>query len=107
MTALPLPVARGLKKLGSDMRDARRRRRIGTAIMAQRARISKPTLARLERGDPTVAMGIWATVLFVLGFDQALAEAADARRDQIGLELEAEALPKRITTRRGKAGTAS
>ena len=50
--ALPIPVARALRKLGHDIKDARRRRRIPMEIAAQRASISKPTLIRVERGDP-------------------------------------------------------
>jgi DNA-binding XRE family transcriptional regulator len=93
---LPLPVARALRKLGSDIRDARRRRRIPTRIMAQRASISPTTLAKLEKGDPGVQLGIYATVLFILGFTDRVAELADVRQDKAGLQLEEEHLPERI-----------
>ncbi len=65
--SLPLPAARALHKLGGDIRDARRRRRIPTATMAQRAAISRTTLAKVEKGDPGVGIGIYATALFILG----------------------------------------
>jgi len=94
--SLPLPVARALRKLGGDIRDARRRRRIPTTMMAQRASISRTTLTKIEKGDPGVQLGIYATVLFVLGLTDRLAELADLRGDQAGLELEAEHLPRRI-----------
>ena len=48
----PAPVARALRKLGHDIRDARRRRRIPVAILAQRASISRMTLNKVEKGDP-------------------------------------------------------
>ena len=96
---LPLPVKRALAKVGADLRDARRRRRIPTATMAERALISRTTLNRVEKGDPGVSLGIDATVLFVLGLEGRVAELADARHDAVGLDLEAEALPKRIRTR--------
>ena len=96
MITLPLPVARALRKLGNDMKDARRRRRIPIAIAAQRASISKPTLMRIERGDPKVAIASYATVLFVLGMADRLAELADARNDDVGMQLEEEQLPQRI-----------
>ncbi len=54
MLNYPLPVTRALRKLGHDIRDARRRRRLPMAIVMQRASISKPTLIKIERGDPTV-----------------------------------------------------
>ena len=93
---MPLPVRRALSKLGHDMRDARRRRRIPAAIAAQRASISRTTLVKIEKGDPGVAMGSYATVLFVTGMAQGLADLADARNDRAGLQLEEERLPKRI-----------
>ena len=61
----PLPVLRLLGKLGSDIRDARLRRRIRTVTLAERALISRTTLHRIERGDPGDSMGNYATVLFV------------------------------------------
>ena len=92
---LPLPVRHALAKVGADLRDARRRRRIPTATMAERAMISRTTLSKVEKGDPGVSLGIYATVLFVLGLESRVAELADARHDAEGLDLEAEALPKR------------
>jgi len=64
ITTVPLPVRGILKKLGEDIANARKRRRIATATMAQRANISRPTLLRLEHGDAGVSLGIFATVLF-------------------------------------------
>lgn len=94
--SLPIPIKRNLHKLGLDIRDARRRRRIPAAIVAQRASISRTTLGKIEKGDPGVAMGIYATVLFVLGLSERLADIADPKNDPVGLQLEQEHLPKRI-----------
>jgi DNA-binding XRE family transcriptional regulator len=93
---LPLPVQRVLRKLGQDIRDARRRRRIPTTIMAARASISRTTLGKIEKGDPGVSLGIYATVLFVLGLAERLGDLADIRTDTVGLALEEERLPQRI-----------
>jgi hypothetical protein len=93
---LPLPAKRALAKLGEDIRNARLRRRIPTAIMAARAFISRTTLLKVERGDPGVSLGIYATVLFVLGLVPRLADLADARDDEVGLQLDEERLPQRI-----------
>ena len=98
--ALPVPVKHALRKLGRDIRDARRRRRIPVAIAAQRASISRMTLAKIEKGDPGVAMGIYATVLFVLGLASPLADLADPKNDPTGLQLEEDRLPQRIRTPR-------
>ena len=105
ISSIPLPVRSVLKKLGGDIADARKRRRISTATMAERARISRPTLVRLERGDANVSVGICATVLFILGMQDRLAELADASHDGTGLDLETESLPKRIDGPRRKRAT--
>lgn len=94
--ALPIPVRRALRKLGQDIRDARRRRRIPVRIAAERASISRMTLLKIEKGEPGVAMGSYATVLFVLGLADRLADIADPKHDAIGLQLEGDRLPKRI-----------
>ena len=93
---LPIPVRRTLRKLGAEMRDARRRRRIPTTVMAERAFISRMTLSKIEKGDPSVSFGYYATVLFVLGMNERLADLADPRHDTVGLNLQDERLPKRI-----------
>ena len=96
VTKLPLPVARALRKLGEDIRDARRRRRIPVAILAERASISRTTLHRIEKGDAGVSAGNYATVLFALGLIDRLAAVADATHDTTGRVLEEERLPQRI-----------
>lgn len=101
--SLPLPVKRALKKLGSDLADARKRRRISTNTMAERAMISRTTLVKVERGDQGVSLGIYATVLFVLGMAERIADLADASRDRTGLDLESENLPKRISSPRKRS----
>jgi DNA-binding XRE family transcriptional regulator len=92
----PIPVTRAIRKLGHDVRDARRRRRIPATILAERASISRTTLHKVEQGDPGVSLGIYATVLFVLGMIDRLGDLADPKHDSVGLELEEEHLPERI-----------
>jgi transcriptional regulator with XRE-family HTH domain len=93
---LPIPVRRALRKMGEDIRNARRRRRIQAKILAERASITRSTLHRIEKGDAGVSMGIYATVLFALGMLDRLADVGDALHDQVGWNLEEEILPKRI-----------
>ena len=93
---LPLPVLRALRKLGADMRDARRRRRIPTTILAERALISRTTLGKVEKGDPGASVGAFATVLFVLGLVDRLGYLVDPMHDKVGVALEDERLPKRV-----------
>ena len=99
LLSLPLPVRRALLKLGKDIREARIRRRIPMAILAQRAQMTRMTLYKIERGEAGVSMGAYASVLFVLGLADRLAGIADVRSDEVGLALEEERLPKRIRLR--------
>jgi DNA-binding XRE family transcriptional regulator len=103
---LPLPVRRALRKLGADLRDARRRRRVPTAVLAERASISRATLVKIEKGDPSVALGLYATVLFALNLADRLADLADVTSDAVGLQLEEERLPQRIRLGRPKGASA-
>lgn len=98
----PIAVRRALKQLGSDLRDARRRRRIPTALMAERVGVTRMTLAKAERGDGSVSIGVYASMLFVLGLLDRLAQLGSAREDVVGMALEAERLPQRIHLKRPK-----
>jgi hypothetical protein len=100
--SLPLPVTRALRKLGSDINEARRRRRIPGKILAQRASMSRTTLVKVEKGDPTVAFGNVATVLYLLGLTDRLAVLADPGADSLGLQMATEHLPQRVRLPGGK-----
>lgn len=102
---LPLKTRKALRQLGSDLRDARKRRRLPTAVVAERAQISLPTLRRVEKGDASVSLGVYATVLWVLGLSERLGRLAAPETDAIGLELEEERLPKRIHLKRSNPPT--
>jgi DNA-binding XRE family transcriptional regulator len=102
---LPIPVKNALRKLGRDIRDARRRRRIPVALAAERASISRTTLVKIEKGDPGVAIGSYATVLLVVGMVDHLADLADPKNDTVGLQLEEEHLPQRIRVARKQKRT--
>lgn len=97
----PLPLTRALRKFGADINDARRRRRISVAVMAERASISRVTLNKIEKGDPGVSFGSYAMVVFILGLTDRLSDLIDIKHDAVGLELAEKELPKRIR----KAGT--
>jgi transcriptional regulator with XRE-family HTH domain len=94
--SIPLPAAHALRKLGRDLALARRKRGISTADMAARLFVSRDTLWRLERGDPTVALGTLSTATFVLQLHDRLANLAAAASDALALSLDEERLPKRI-----------
>jgi len=97
---LPGPALKALQKLGSDICDARRRRRITMALLAERAGITADTLKQIEKGNPATSMGGYATVLFSLGMSDRLRDIADASHDLTGLRLDEENLPRRIRMRK-------
>ena len=97
---LPLGLRRSLAKFGHDLAVARRKRHLTVAMMAERTGLAISTYARIEKGDPSVAMGAYAMALFVLGFGEAFGTLTDARRDEVGLMLDEEHLPKRVRSKK-------
>ncbi|HEY3761127.1 MAG TPA: helix-turn-helix transcriptional regulator [Verrucomicrobiae bacterium] len=95
-SSIPLPAAHALRKLGRDLALARRKRGISTSDMAARLFVSRDTLWRLERGDPTVALGTLVTATFVLGLHDRLANLASPASDELALGLDERRLPQRI-----------
>jgi transcriptional regulator with XRE-family HTH domain len=96
----PAAVRRVLRKLGADIHDARRRRRLPMAVVAERAFTSRSTLQKIEAGDANVSIGIYAAVLQALGLLDGLGESADIARDSVGHALASAELPKRVRLRR-------
>ena len=99
--AAPAAVRRVLRKLGADIHDARRRRQLTMAVVADRAFTTRATLQRVEDGDPSVGMGIYAAVLHALGLLDGLTTVADVSVDTQGQILGANQLPKRVRLARG------
>ena len=93
---LPQSVKRSLIKFGTDLSIARRKRQLTVAMMAERLGVSKATYTRMEKGDPSVAMGAYAQTLFVLGFGTIFGDLIDQRKDDQGLLLDLERIPKRV-----------
>ncbi len=89
-------VRKALTKLGGDIRDARRRRRLTMAVVADRAFTSRATLQRIEQGDPAVSVGIYAGVLHSMGLLEGVGKLADSSVDSVGQAMADEALPRRV-----------
>lgn len=86
LSSLPPEASAFLGTLGEHLALARLRRQESQKQWAARLGVSVPTLIRLERGDPTVSMGVYATALWLLGLSGGLAELADPARDMRVLE---------------------
>ena len=93
---LPLPVERAIRKLGSDIALARRRRHISQESLAERMGASLSTVRRMEKGDVRVPIHFFGRALHVFGEIQALEHLLDSASDDLGLALMDERLPKRI-----------
>lgn len=96
----PAAVRRALRKLGADIHDARRRRRLPMAVVAERAFTSRSTLQRVEAGDTNVSIGIYAAVLQSLGLLEGLGQIADIANDPVGQALASAELPKHAHLKR-------
>jgi transcriptional regulator with XRE-family HTH domain len=96
----PAIVRRTLHKLGGNIKDARRRRRLPMAVVAERAFTSRSTLQRIETGDPNVGIGIYAAVLNALGLLDGIGDLADITHDTVGQALATAELPARARIRR-------
>ncbi len=95
-STLPKAARQALAKLGEDIAVARKKRRISTVSMAERAFISRGTLYKVEKGDPSVSIGIYATVLAIMGLVDDLGDVADRTSDTLGLDIDEDRLPKKI-----------
>ena len=62
---------------------------------AERLMISRATLQRMERGDPTVALGAWVTAAWLLGRLTDLQAVFNPDLDETGKRLERQYLPRR------------
>jgi transcriptional regulator with XRE-family HTH domain len=91
LSKLPPQTLRALEALGSHLAVARIRRKESLATRAKRIGVSIPTLTRLESGDPTVSMGIYATALWLIGRDGELARIASPEHDKGALEMDVQA----------------
>lgn len=88
-------VRRALKQLGSDLKTARLRRGLPMQVVAERASTTRQTLQRVERGEPSVSMGIYAQVMHALGLLDELAVLAHPGTDEVGLARSVQQLPQR------------
>lgn len=97
---LPIRLRRSLRKLGGDLSIARRKRAFTVEMMAERVGVARTTYLKVEKGEPSVSLGVYAMTLFVLGFEEGLTNLADPRNDETGLVLDVERLPKRVRAKR-------
>ena len=91
---------RSLTDLGENIRLARLRRKFSTIQISERAGIARNTLRAIERGDPSVAFGAYANVLFCLGLEKDL--GLIAHDDELGRRLQDAGLSTKARAPRSK-----
>jgi transcriptional regulator with XRE-family HTH domain len=97
-------ISRLLEGYGSNLKLARLRRKYSAEAVAQRAGVSRKTLSKVEKGDPAVAMGIYARVMQVLRLENDLGKLAVD--DPLGRKLQdADLAPKRRAPKRRSEAT--
>ena len=83
-----------LRQMGEQIKLARLRRKLSSELVAERAGISRATLWNVEKGSPSVAVGIYAAVLHALNnMDKDL--LLIAKDDDLGRKLQDLNLPMR------------
>jgi len=90
MTKRTLPtfpvVLKQLEALGERLRLARMRRKLAVDLFAERMGVSRETLRRMEKGDPTIAIGTYVRALRVLGLERGIDMLATD--DELGRKLQ-------------------
>jgi DNA-binding XRE family transcriptional regulator len=97
---LPSNIRRSLTKFGADIAVARRKRKLTVAMMAERLGVSKGTYVRVEKGNPSVSLGIYAMALFALGLGGVFGNLVDPKTDEQGLLLDDQRLPQRVRVKK-------
>lgn len=90
-TLAPVAAER-MRRLGARLRSARRNRRMTETELAARTLTTRPTIRKLEMGDPSVSMAVLVETLQVLGLDADL--DLIAKDDDLGRRLADARLPR-------------
>ncbi len=90
-TLAPVAAER-VRDLGVRLRAARRNRRMTETELAARTLTTRPTIRKLETGDPSVSVAVLVEVLQVLGLDADL--DLIAKDDELGRRLADARIPR-------------
>ena len=85
-TKLPRKLEQKMQVVGEQIKLARLRRNLSVAQVAERATCSPLTVSRIEKGVPTVAIGIYLRVLYALQLDDDILSLA--KDDELGRALQ-------------------
>ncbi|MCB8746694.1 hypothetical protein LHU53_07210 [Rhodoferax sp. U2-2l] len=82
----PLAVTKQIGLLAQNIVIARKRRKETQAQWAKKLGVSQPTMARIERGDPAVAMASYVMCMWLINPDCSLADLIAPQHDHVPLE---------------------
>ena len=85
-TKLPRKLEQKMQIVGEQIKLARLRRNLSIAQVAERATCSPLTVSRIEKGTPTVAIGIYLRVLYALQLEEDILWLA--KEDKLGKTLQ-------------------
>ena len=83
---MPRALTKNLEIMGEQIMMARKRRHLSMQDVADRATVTRLTVSKVEKGDPTVSMGIYARVLFALNLENDITRLASD--DALGRQLQ-------------------
>ena len=102
MEDLSLGQKKIMEKVGEQIHMARLRRKLPVDLVAERADISRATLWKIEKGNPSVAIGSYLKVLNALGLQEDMEQIAAV--DEMGRTLQDMDMGTRIRTKKQKTG---
>ena len=83
---MPRKLTQHLELMGEQIMLARKRRHLSMQDIADRATVTRLTVSKVEHGDPTVSMGIYARILFALNLEKDI--TLIAANDPLGRQLQ-------------------
>lgn len=84
----PQAVIHQIQQLAQNIVIARKRRKETQVQWAQRLGVSQPTMARIERGDPSVSMASYVMCMWLINQADGLAALIAPQNDMASLERE-------------------
>jgi len=89
---MPKALKQNMDLMGEQIMLARKRRHLSMQDVADRATVTRLTVSKVEKGDPSVSMGIYARVLYALSLENDL--SLIAANDPLGRSIQDAELKK-------------
>ena len=101
----PQAVRQEIERLAQHIVVARKRRGETQAQWARKLGVSAPTMARIERGDPSVAMASYVMCLWLIHPQMGLADLVAPENDHVALEREVSQVRQKLRPRKAAVAT--